>query len=315
MTIGSKGARLGLVGLAAVLGIGASDPLTSRVNDDDARRFAALFEQAGGKPTAAQLQAGYLDNAGRGVAVFTPGRIESADNLAAAVASDAARYAYAIRTCLPLVEGLNGELRATYLGYRGLLPNRPLPAVHVVFGAGNSGGTASPDAQVMGLEVVCGPGTTPDQFKATMRAMFGHETVHSWQPAPDKSQMKDLLLWAALREGVPDYLASLVTGRIPGPERDGWAREREAWVWSEFQKDRALITDPEDPATEAVFRRWFANYGAAPVGRPSELGYWVGMRIAERYVAQAADKQAAIEELIALSNPQAILAASGYNGH
>lgn len=304
--------RLGALGLAAVLCIGNGDPLTSRVIDDDARRFAAVFEQTGGKPTAAQLQAGYLDNAGRGVAVFTPDRIENAEHLAENVAKNAANYAYAIRTCLPLVDSLNNELRATYLGYRGLLPNRPLPKVYVVFGAGNSGGTASPDAQVMGLEVVCGPGTTPDQFKATMRAMFGHETVHSWQPEPEKSQMKDLLLWAALREGVPDYLATVVTGRVPGPERDGWAREQEAWVWSEFEKDRALIIDPDAPASGVVFRRWFANFGNAPAGRPSELGYWVGMRIAERYVAQAADKHAAIEDLIALRNPQAILAASGY---
>jgi hypothetical protein len=36
------------------------------------------------------------------------------------------------------------------------------------------------------------------------------------------------------------------------------------------------------------------------------------MRIAEAYVARAADKRAAIRELIALRDPAAILASSGY---
>lgn len=303
-----------LSGIAAsLLLIGAADPLTSKVNDDDAQRFARLFSATSGRPTAEQVQRGYLDHAGRGVQVFTDGRIENAQNLAAAIAKEPDRYAYAIKTCLPLLNGLNGELRATYLAYHGLLPDMPLPEVYVVFGAGNSGGTASADAQVMGLEVVCGPGTTPEQFAQTMRSMFGHETVHSWQPEPSRAAMKDLLLFAALREGVPDYLATLVTGKTPGPERAKWAREREQWLWEEFNRDRARLPDPEAPGAETIFRRWFANYGSAPEGWPFEAGYWIGMRIAEHYVAQAADKRAAIRDLIELKDPAAILAASGYS--
>lgn len=41
-------------------------------------------------------------------------------------------------------------------------------------------------------------------------------------------------------------------------------------------------------------------------------GYWVGMRIAEAYVARAADNRAAIRELIEFRDPAAILEASGY---
>lgn len=305
---------LGLAALA-VLCTGSADPLTGRIDDADAIRFAAVFAASKGAPTPAQLQAGYLDGAGQGVAVFTPDRIVSADNLAAAIKAEPARYDYAIKTCLPLVAGLNADLRATYLAYRGLLPDRPLPTVHVVFGAGNSGGTASAEAQVLGLEVMCGPGTTPDQFSQTMRAMFAHETVHSWQGQPGKEAMRDLLLMAALREGVPDYLAMMVTGRVPGPERNAWAREREAWLWQQFEADRRKLTDPEDPASEAIFKRWFANYGAAPEGWPFEAGYWIGMRIAESYVERATDKRAAIDALIAMEDPRAILAASGYAPH
>jgi hypothetical protein len=310
-SVGRAGRGLGLA-ILATLCMGATDPLTGRIEDADAVRFAAVFAASKGAPSAAQLQEGYLDGAGQGVAVFTTGRIENAGNLAAAIKAEPARYDYAIKTCLPLLNELNADLRTTYLAYRGLLPDRPLPAVHVVFGAGNSGGTASADAQVLGLEVMCGPGTTPDQFKQAMRSMFAHETVHSWQTQPGRAAMQDLLLMAALREGVPDYLAMVVTGRVPGPERNAWAREREAWLWQQFEADRRKLTDPEDPASEAIFRRWFSNYGAAPEGWPFEAGYWVGMRIAESYVERASDKRAAINTLIAMEDPRAILAASGY---
>ncbi len=294
------------------------DPLTAQIDQSDANRFAILFRETGGKPTTEQIQKRYLDGAGDGVAIFTPNRIENAATLAAAVAAQAENYRYAIETCLPLVASMNGELRATYLAYRGLLPDRPLPQVYVVFGAGTSGGYATSAAQVIGLEVSCGKGTTPDQFRAALRGLFAHETVHSWQRAPASAQMKDWLLFMAIFEGTPDYLASLVTGAQPNPARDAWARAQEAKVWADFQKDRAtLLARTSDdfskqPAQGAAAGRWFYNYGRAPEGWPFEAGYWVGMQIAAAYVAQAKDKRAAMNDLIEAKNPAAILNASGY---
>jgi hypothetical protein len=298
----------------------AIDPLSISIDRRDADRFAAMMAATGDRPTAEQVQRDYLDGAGRGVAVFTPNRIENASNLATAIAANVARYRYAIDTCLPLVDGLNAEMRSVYLAYRGLLPERPLPTVHVVFGAGTSGGTASADAQVIGLEVMCGPGTTPQQFRTNMRSIFAHETPHSWQSTElTERQMADPLVFIALREGVPDYLASLVTGAPPSVERENWARGREGWLWSEFQRDQAIVrgnvTGPMqfNEMGNAAFLRWFGNYGAAPEGWPSEAGYWVGMRIAQSYVERSPERAAAIRALITLEDPAAILAASGYN--
>lgn len=294
------------------------DPLTVTIDQTDADRFAKLFRETGGKPTAEQLQKRYLDGAGEGVRIFTPNRIENAATLAAAVAAQAENYRYAIETCLPLVASMNGQLRATYLAYRGLLPDRPMPQVYVVFGAGTSGGYATSAAQVLGLEVSCGKGTTPDQFRAALRGLFAHETVHSWQASPSPGAMKDLLLFMAIFEGTSDYLASLVTGAQPNPARADWGRRQEAQVWADFQKDRAtLLARTSDdfskqPAQQKALNRWFYNYGKAPEGWPFEAGYWVGMQIAAAYVDQATDKRAAINDLIEAKDPAAILKASGY---
>lgn len=296
----------------------AVDPLIATFDTRDAERFAQVFTREQDRPSAKDLQHGYLDGATRGVAIFTPDRIVDATNLAKAVAANPAQYRYAIDKCLPLIPGLLGELRATYLAYRGLLPDRALPPIYIVFGAGNSGGTASPEAQVLGLEVMCGPGTTAEQFRTAMRGIFAHETVHSWQGPLSTKSMTDPLLTLALREGVPDYLASLVTGAVPTPVRNQWAREREADLWADFQRDRVIarteITKSFEfnAKGEAAVKRWFWNYGSAPQGWPAEAGYWVGMRIAQAYVDRSSNKRAAIRELIALDDPAAILQKSGY---
>jgi hypothetical protein len=296
------------------------DPLLAVINATDAKRFAMLFERTNGRPTAAQIQKDYVDGAGRGVAIFTPNRIESADNLARAVAADSARYAYAIKTCLPLVDSLTGQMRAIYLAYQGLMPDLALPPVYVVFGAGTSGGFATPGAQVIALEVTCGPGTTPDQFRASMRGLFAHETVHSWQGKPQPAVLQDLLLLMAVFEGTPDFLATLVTGTYPNADRDKWARAREAQVWADFQRDRLIIRNGSKPDgsltadANMALQRWFYNYGKAPQGWPFEAGYWVGSRIAQAYFDKASDKQKAIRDLIDAKDPSAILAASGYAG-
>lgn len=255
------------------------DPLSTGIDRADAARFAAVFAATGGRPSAQDLQTGYLSGAGRGVEIFTPHRIEDAANLAAAVAKEPERYSWAISTCLPLLASLETEMRAVYLAYAGLLPEKPLPQVHVVFGALNSGGTAVPGAQVIGLEVMCGPGTTPEAFRAGMRRIFAHETVHSWQPDPSPADYADPMAFMAIREGVPDFLAWLVTGLEPSEPRARWGISGGADVWARFQADRAIAKaavyndwDLTPPGREAL-GRWFGNAGSAPKDMPDEAGY------------------------------------------
>jgi hypothetical protein len=230
----------------------------------------------------------YLDHANRGIEVFMPARITNAEHLAKVIASKPDMYRDAVERCLPWVEATNAQLRSTYLGLRGLFPSRQLPVIAVVVGANNSGGTAATGIQVIGLEVICRLSPTRAEFDEHMRQFFAHETVHTFQPNMSEAAQRDMLLGAALVEGVPDYVTALVTGHVPDPRRDAWARQREADLWRQFQADAAIVrrgTSADgkmDDAAKAAFQRWFANAGSAPKGWPDELGYWIGMRIAER---------------------------------
>lgn len=297
---------------------GGVDPLTARVDDAAVQRFAQLWRATDGKPTAAQIQTDYLANGGRAIEVFTPGRIGSAERLAGKIEQTPQLYSEAIERCWPWVTATNAQLRATYFGLKGLLPHRPLPQIAVVIGADNSGGTAASGMQVIGLEVICRLSPTRAEFEDRMRQFFAHETVHTWQSATGPAATENPLLAAALAEGVPDYVTSLVTARVPNPDRNAWALPREEWIWKQFQADSAVVRAGTDPsgemneAAQAAFRRWFANAGDPPPGWPDELGYWVGMRIAEAHVAASADPRAAIDELLEPDDPATILQKSGY---
>ena len=299
----------------------AADPLTVSVHTEDADRFAALFARTRGKPTAAQIQREYLDKGSYGVGVFTPGRIENAAHLADTIAMKTDYYAKAIRVCLPEARKANADLRSIYLGLHGALPDAKLPQIYFVFGAANSGGTAKPGAQVLGVEVLCEVSATPAAFRQTLRQFFAHETVHSFQEDAGMSLATDPLLTSILVEGAADFIARLVTGEEPNSARAVWAMPRERELWKQFEADIALtrrLTGEDDPAKgtpEAqAYRRWIGNYGSAPNGWPGELGYWVGMRIWERYYAAAPDKLAALRAMLRVGDPRAILKAGAYKG-
>lgn len=294
------------------------DPLTAKVDASAAHRFAKLWRETDGNPTEAQLQEHYLAGGGRAIEVFTPGRINSAKNLAFMVAKRPELYRNAVEKCLPWVEATNAQLRSTYLGLKGLFPDRDLPQIAVVVGADNSGGTAASGIQVIGLEVICRIAPTRAAFEERMRQFFAHETVHTLQTNIGAAALDAPLIAFALGEGVPDYVTMLITARVPSPERNAWALEREKWIWEQFQSDAAIVKagiNDKGELTEtaqAAFSRWFGNAGSPPEGWPDELGYWVGMRIAQAYVAQAADPHAALDELLAPKDAAAILEKSGY---
>ncbi|MGX7896854.1 hypothetical protein [Tsuneonella sp. HG222] len=302
-----------LLAVAAPLAAQGVDPLQATVLRDDLDRFIAVWKASGGHPTAAQLDEGYIKPGSRAIEVFTPRRIVDADHLAAAIAANNDGYRQAIERCLPWLEGTDDELRAAYLGLHGLLPEKPLPQIAILMGAGNSGGTAGPGIQVLGLEVLCRVSPDEAAFRALLRKFFVHETVHTLQSSPSSAVEGDIMLASALQEGTADYVASLVTGSIPDAERAQWAAARADWVLAQFAADRAIVMDPARSQAErdTAFRRWFANAGRSPVGWPSELGYWVGMRIAESYVARADDPHAAIRTLLSFDDPAAILTGSG----
>jgi len=290
-----------------------SDVLSSNVDTSAAERFAKVWHETGGKPDAEVLARDYLMPKDRGIEIFTPGRIVSADHLASTIAEKSDLYRDAVERCLPWAMDQDSTFRAVNLGLRGLLPDRTPPAVAVVVGGDNSGGTAGPGMQVIGLEVICR--LSPDRvgFDRRMRGFFAHEAVHTFQDIEGPKTEKDWLMSQVIVEGTADYISSLVTGLDPNPERNAWARERGDALWEDLAHDRATsvahATAPGDFDKEGAraVRRWVMNAGSPPDGWPDELGYWAGAQIARAYVEASPDPATALNDLLRFDDPAPII--------
>lgn len=291
------------------------DPLTVEVGLADADRFAELFEETNGAPTAAEIEARYLKPGTRALTVFTPNRIANADNMADSIAASPELYREAIDRCLPIARTATGELRSIYLALHGALPNARLPQVHIVFGANNSGGTAVSGIQVLGLEVLCRETKDEAELRSVFRRFFAHETIHALQEDAGIATGKNGLLRNVLSEGAADFIARLVTGQEPDLAREAWARPRQMDLWQQFERDIATTHDsdadfsPDSPNYPAI-HRWVGNFGSAPDEWPGELGYWIGLQIWDRYYARAEDKRQALQDMLEIKHPEAIYAAA-----
>lgn len=268
----------------------------------DAERFAALWSAHGGQPDAAALRAGYLEPGSPGVGLFTPHRIQSAENLARAVASEGSDYRHAIEHCLPAARAMADEVEQDIARIGQLLGRSDVAPAYVLFGAGNSGGTAGPEGLALGLEVVCRGVASPAEAKARLRGFVLHEMTHVHQERVQTAPGQDTLLRQILVEGFADFVMEQASG---GRERADLGREQhglanEAALWREIQ--------PALPR-EVGHSDWLYRPAA---GRPADMGYWIGKRICEAYVARATDKQAAMSVLLELREPERILRDSGY---
>ena len=117
-----------------------------------------------------------------------------------------------------------------------------------------------------------------------------------------------------LVEGAADFIATLVTGHQIDTARAAWAAPREAKLWQQFEADLAITSgmkwSERKPGTHAAtsFDRWIGNYGSALKGWPTEVGYWIGQRIWQRWYDRQPDKRAAVREMVALTDPAGVLA-------
>lgn len=286
-------------------------PVSQVMFFEDAERFSALMANDG-LPDAAMLQAAYIDPGSRGVEIFTPGRIQSADNLARRIAEKPDAYRHAIEVCLPIVRDLQVSVSETLAAVSGALGMKDLeregdypdtvPA-YFVFGAGNSGGTATADALVIGLEVVCA-GKDASNARLALEEFVAHEVTHSYQQQVRAPGAGGSLLEMVLTEGMADFMMELVLSgpNLSDADRAAYGLVHEARLWSELKAD----------IDSGVPGRGDWMYGPGRDGRVADLGYWIGKRICQTYYEKASDKTAALQNLLLLEDPEAILAESGY---
>lgn len=292
----------------SILALGACATISQNDKNDyvlkDAENFAKIIEN-GKIPDAQTLQNKYIDTGSAGIRIFTEGRIENAQNLQKNVEKNFAQYQNAVKTCLPAARDIKDEAKVVLQKVANLLGEKDIAPTYILFGANNSGGHGDERGFAIGLEVVCRDNTTYQDARTKLLGLVAHEIVHVYQKRKPNDTKDYDLLFVAIAEGGPDFIANLATGNSLANSSEygiyGMAHEKE--IWHDFEQDLKNGAKLQN-------NDWF--YAPGRNNRPSDLGYFIGRRICEEYYKRAKDKQAALNDIVSLKDPKKILEESGY---
>lgn len=129
--------------------------------------------------------------------------------------------------------------------------------------------------------------------------IVAHELVHSQQ---DKLKQDTTLLCYAIREGMADFFAELVTGTNPSQRQYDFAKDKKKKIWQDFEKEMYLDR----------YSNWIANGSQETPDHPSDLGYYMGYEICKSYYNEMHDKKQAITDIFNIRDYNAFLAKSKY---
>ena len=282
----------------------------------DLGRFAQEFSRAKGKIESEGLQRDYLTGGSAALASMQPDYIVDASQFAATINGNLALYQHALSICLPAVTGARGVVEDLGKHYSVWFPEMPVPEIVLLFGSANSAGTVVKGRVIVSLERACEGVNNEAEFLARLKTLIAHEWIHTLQPELTDTDRRDLLVWA-LREGMASMLAAEVLGGDRAAQSFTWAVSRETALWQEFGADRLTLLqhwpkggDP-DATGQAAGLRWFWNSQSAD-GRPADLGYWIGQRIAAAWFSRQTDPKSAARDLVRSVDYDKILSESRY---
>lgn len=289
-------------GLAATIALaspGWTQGTKAALDTADVELFYRLYDETGGRPSAEQLQARYIDAGSPGLRVFFDARRTTAARLAEAIAIRPEIYRKA-RACASTLPKVKGRVDTALARFTTLYPQARVPSVTVAVGRGKPIAIGSPVTGVqVGLEALCAADFIDPDAEGRFVGVLLHEYAHAQQSPLLTEKEKPTVLEAALVEGGAEFVTELLIGRPAyvyfGPLTKGREREIETAFAADLDK-----TD---------LSAWF--YNSTPE-KPADLGYWAGYRIAKAYYAKASDKQAALRDILAVSDAHAFLAASGW---
>jgi uncharacterized protein (TIGR02246 family) len=281
--------------------VSSREPATAapEIHVEDVALFFRVYDAAGGRPTAEQLQRDYLDAGSEGLRQFAKMRNTTAARIAAAIVEKPAMYADA-RQCLEVLPTIRDRL-ARALGKLGeLYPEAKFPPVTIAVGRGRPIAVGSPVTGIqVGLEALCATDWLNPDVEDRFVTVIAHEYAHVQQARELADKEHPTVLEGSLVEGAAELVSELVAGEVSYAYLGDLVRGREKAIETAFAAD-------ED---ETDLSDWLYNTTDEKRG---DLGYWVGYRIASAYCQRSSDKHAALREILQMTDAKAFLAKSGW---
>jgi hypothetical protein len=283
----------------------------------DIKRFLSVIESGDfGDGLEARLQSGYLDDGTPGLAEYSRRFGLTAESLAKAVRKQPAYYRSLhdiearIEVQIPAINDAVSRMRELY-------PATDPGTVYFVVGALRAGGQNSSVGALISVDMFAADGELAAEDRPPGRLfpssqlpiIIAHELTHRQQVIAQGIETyleiygeRQSVLANAIREGTAEFLALKTAGSTTDPASFAFGLENEAAIWHAFEKDRA----------SREYGDWFYVKPKANPDWPPDLGYFVGARIAESFYRNATDKKQALAEILAVTDFDRFLVASGY---
>lgn len=220
----------------------------------------------------------------------------------------------------PNMEALSSDqssITDALLSFENSYPDAVYSDLVIVVGALGTGGTVvSNGAMVIGCEFFTkGQDTSTDGLAPWIQdvtrevdylpSIVIHELVHVQQRNFAQNlglRSNGTLLEVALAEGVADFVTSIVLGVYFNDHLPAYADPIEEQLWLDFQEEM----------NGTDFSNWLFNAGNSSGGRPGDLGYYIGFKIAEHFYQAQTDKTQALAQLLEIRNAEQFLELSQY---
>lgn len=277
------------------------DPDQARFVTDDVVRFLRAYELLSVRSdTQAVLQEEYLTKGTPGLRMFIEKYDLTSERLLNAIRNFPRRYE-TLERVLPILDEQVRAGREAFRRLKAVMPDVAFPPTYFLVEASRGIGSGSVEGQLISVDKWEPAGHDES-------TLMVHELVHFQQGmalgyekyaalfGPERN-----LLGLCIREGTAEFFAHHVTGRITQSEALPWTLKHEELLWERFQKDMHgsetkdwMWQQPQDP------------------DQPMHVGYALGFRIVERYYEHSQDKQAAVREILSVTEFPEFLERSGY---
>lgn len=282
------------------------DPAAAQILYEDLDRFAAAHARlTTHTDTLALLDSAYLARSTTGLSVYSAMYGLDAATLLAALHREPDRYASTAAAGPGAVRRLEPEVRAMMERLRALYPAAVFPPVYYLVGSQRAGGAVQREGVFIAVETYAlRRGEPPKHAFAELLHLVAHELVHYQQAAwnPELYESSNTLLARAIKEGVADFIAELVSGRHINAIAHAYGEAHERELWERFRHEM------HDTATG----EWFFATPTDP-DIPRDLGYFIGYRIARARFLREGDAAAGVAALIRVTDYEALLVESGYD--
>ncbi len=239
----------------------------------------------------------YIDKGTKGLHAFMKSR-NFTDSLYVELINDFPLFWNSVRKNTLSIKDRKEELSAAVANLQRLYPDLKEAEIYFTIGGLTTGGTITDHSVLIGSEIAAGDKTVDvSEFQNNwLQQVFEHQSadnfvflnIHEYVHTQQTGSRKKVLNHS-LREGTCDFIAELALGTRKQTYYQKYGLAHEADIKADFKRD--MFTDR--------LSNWLYNGNRKKEG--SDLGYFMGYVIAKAYYQQAADKVAAVKEIIELN--------------